>query len=93
MINVKKPFWVRAGKRCTKSRTGHFQLYAIILFILAFLSEHFDYFFQVIFHATPFLVAVCVEDKQSYTDYVEQKDERTQNSTQLRNRVVTSQKI
>ena len=80
MINVKKPFWVRAGKRCTKSRTGHFQLYAIILFILAFLSEYFDYFFQVIFHATPFLVAVCVEDKQSYTDDMKQKDERTQNS-------------
>jgi hypothetical protein len=80
MIKVKKPSWGRAGKRCTKSWTGYFSLYPIILLILAFLSEYFDYFFQVIFHATPFLVAVCVEDKQSYTDDMKQKDERTQNS-------------
>ena len=58
--------------------------------ILAFFKEYFGCFCQFIFNAAPILVAVCVEDKQTYTATVQQTHEQTQNLAQLRNKVVTS---
>ena len=58
--------------------------------ILAVFNKNFGFFCHSIFYAALNLVAVCVEDKQTYTGTVQQKDELTQNLAQLRNKVVTS---
>ena len=65
-IAIKKPCWLSMLESFTTSQLGYISRYPFISHILAFYEEVSGSFHRKALHAARFLVAVCVEDKQTY---------------------------